>query len=118
MHTKQFLKVLTPTIYDFRVLLQIFYFEHYKIDSSWLGIVEKSFQIPSESKRLILDLGSNIGISALYFSLTIPNAEIILVEPYHRNMEIAKRNTKNCDCQYVLGAISSNKSKMNLIDPG
>jgi FkbM family methyltransferase len=31
---------------------------------------------------------------------------------------IAKRNTKGCNCHYVMGAIASSKSKMRLIDPG
>ena len=115
---KRIINVLTPTIQDFRVLLQVFYFEHYKIDSSWLETVEKSHRICKGDSRLILDLGSNIGISALYFSLTIPNAHIILVEPSQRNMDIAKKNTKAFNCNYVTGAIASSKLRMNLVDPG
>ncbi len=118
VHKMRVIRVLTPTIQDFRVLLQIFYFDHYKIDKLWMQTVEQSSQIRKNDARVILDLGSNIGLSALYFSLTIPNAEIILVEPSPRNMDIAKRNTKGCKCHYVIGAIASSKSKLRLVDPG
>lgn len=118
IHKMRVIRVLTPTIQDFRVLLQIFFFEHYRIDESWMQTVEQSSKIRKDESRIILDLGSNIGISALYFSLTIPNAEIILVEPSQRNMDIAKRNTKDCNCHYIVGAIASSKSKLSLVDPG
>lgn len=118
LHQMKIFRVLTPTVQDFRVLLQIFHFEHYKIDLEWKKILEESNAFMNDEARLILDLGSNIGLSALYFSLTIPNAEIVLVEPSNRNMEIARQNTRGLKCHYVNGAIASGKSRISLVDPG
>jgi FkbM family methyltransferase len=42
--------------------------------------------------RVVLDLGSNIGISALYFLTRSPDARIWLYEPVPENVEKLKRN--------------------------
>jgi len=111
------IKVLTPSIQDFRVLLQIFYLEHYRIDQEWMTNVE-TLKFKSNGTRLILDCGGNVGLAALYFCLTIPNSEVILIEPSARNMLIARENTKNLNCRYLTGAIASTKSDLVMIDPG
>lgn len=117
--TLQIIKVETPTLEDFRVLLQIFYYEHYKIEKSWINkSKQKSAEDAQHQEKLILDLGGNIGLSAIYFSLTIKNSTIILVEPSERNINLAKKNTKGRNCIYLQGAISSNKAKVKLVDPG
>jgi hypothetical protein len=114
------IKVETPTVEDFRVLLQIFHYEHYRIKESWLSISDQKSAEDSghEPQRLVLDLGGNIGLSALYFSLTIENSTVVIVEPSERNMILAKKNTRGRNFIYIRGAISSKKGKVKLIDPG
>jgi len=112
------IKVTTPTIQDFRSLLHIFHFEFYRIDNSWKTIIEKTHGISNSQEITILDLGANIGISALYFSLIFPKATIVLVEISQRNMTLAKENTLGRHCVYLYGAISNKKTRANLIDLG
>lgn len=45
--------------------------------------------------KIILDLGANIGLSSIFFSLKYPNAKIIAVEPDRENYELMKLNTHN-----------------------
>lgn len=47
-----------------------------------------------DDPKIIVDLGANIGITALYFSLKFPNAKIIAVEPSKENFKILKMNIK------------------------
>lgn len=118
--TMRVIRVETPTVEDFRVLLQVFYYEHYKINKSWSSIIARdaSTDFGKEQRKLVLDLGGNIGLSALYFCLTIENATVVIVEPSERNILLAKKNTIGQDCIYIEGAISSKKGKAKLLDPG
>jgi len=112
------IRVTTPTLQDFGILLQIFHFEFYKIENSWKTIIEKIHGISNNQEITILDLGANIGLSALYFSLTFPKATIVLVEISQRNITLAKENTLGRHCVYLYGAISNKKTRANLVDPG
>ena len=42
----------------------------------------------------ILDLGGNIGLTAIFYSKLYPNATIITVEPEPNNYELLRRNTR------------------------
>lgn len=44
--------------------------------------------------KTILDLGGNIGCSAIYFANRWPNARICVVEPFKENFELLKHNTE------------------------
>jgi FkbM family methyltransferase len=44
----------------------------------------------------VLDIGANIGITALYFSLVFPNARIYAFEPAPDNFALLERNVANC----------------------
>ena len=52
-------------------------------------------------ERLIVDLGSNIGISALYF-LTYSNARLHLFEPVPQNIERLTDNLQGFESRFVL----------------
>ncbi|MBC9813781.1 FkbM family methyltransferase [Crocinitomicaceae bacterium CZZ-1] len=53
------------------------------------------FQLPVEVKpKLIVDLGAYIGLSALYYAETYPDAKIICVEPEDSNFELLRSNTE------------------------
>ncbi|MBK8563725.1 MAG: hypothetical protein IPN76_10385 [Saprospiraceae bacterium] len=43
----------------------------------------------------VVDLGSNIGLSAVYFATRYPTAKIICVEPEQDNYDLLVKNTKH-----------------------
>jgi FkbM family methyltransferase len=45
-----------------------------------------------EPPATILDLGANIGLSAVYFSRLFPNAQIACVEPIPQNLRLLEKN--------------------------
>ena len=47
--------------------------------------------------RVILDLGANIGIAALYFDAVCPGARIVAVEAVPRTYELLRENTAHLD---------------------
>jgi hypothetical protein len=53
--------------------------------------------IPGYSPRLIIDVGANIGATAIYFSLAFPNSKIECYEPSLRNYYYLKKNTEYFD---------------------
>jgi len=66
-------------------LEEIFFTEIYKLD------VEKNENLK------IIDCGSNIGLSLLYFKLNYSNSEVIAFEPDQENYKLLKQNTDNWD---------------------
>jgi FkbM family methyltransferase len=51
---------------------------------------------------LVVDFGSNIGISALYFLTRNPNVKVYLFEPFSRNVERLKENLKGFETRYEI----------------
>lgn len=67
---------------------------------------------------LIIDLGANIGLSALYFSMIWPKARIVAVEPDAENFELLRRNVaaaSNIDT--IEAAAASKPGKLRIVDP-
>lgn len=57
--------------------------------------VDKQYKIQvSQMPRIIFDLGSNIGISILYFAAQFPDAHIFAFEPDPDNIKLLKMNVK------------------------
>ena len=57
--------------------------------------VRKEYKNPySDDIDLILDLGANVGYSAIYFAKHYPNATIVALEPEETNFKLLCRNTK------------------------
>jgi FkbM family methyltransferase len=63
--------------YDHRLLLQLF--------------VRKDYQMEAPEVGRILDLGANIGMSAVFLHQLFPNAEIACVEPSPLNVPVLKQ---------------------------
>lgn len=66
-------------------------------DASELRVIREVFvngeyDLPAISPDLILDLGSNVGLSVLYFADRYPEARIIAVEPARRAFARLQRN--------------------------
>lgn len=77
--------------------------------------IDEEYQFNFLAKpRLILDLGSHIGFSAIYFKLKYPQARIFCFEPDPRNFEKLRKNTKQFDNVYIYQtAISGENGKTN-----
>jgi FkbM family methyltransferase len=56
--------------------------------------------------RVIVDFGSNIGISAAYFLTTAPNSFAYLYEPYEPNIERLSDNLRTFESRYALHEIA------------
>lgn len=62
----------------------------------WEIFVEKSIHIPktSEPVDVILDLGGNTGLAAIYYAHHFPNTRVISVEPGAENFALLSQNTR------------------------
>lgn len=58
--------------------------------------------------RTVLDIGANVGVTALYFSQVFPNAAIYAFEPAPDNFAVLAKNAANCSriraFNFALGA--------------
>lgn len=71
-----------PGTTDLLVLEQVFLDGEYRVEP-----------IAPESIEYIVDLGSNIGVTAMFWAQRYPRARMVLVEPDPDNFELLKRNT-------------------------
>lgn len=72
------------------------------------------YALPPEAKlapedvKVVLDIGANIGIAAVYFAASLPNATVHAFEPEPRNCEILRENARAAGRvhvhEYALGA--------------
>jgi FkbM family methyltransferase len=53
------------------------------------------FRLACDAVRTVLDIGANVGVTALYFSLIFPNAQIYAFEPAPDNFAVLERNIAN-----------------------
>ncbi len=60
----------------------------------WEVFAEEAYHIQDPVER-IYDFGANIGLSAMYFHLLNPSAELICVEPMEENFVLLERNLKS-----------------------
>lgn len=106
---------------DEAVIHQIFINQDYslarlKINEQIQALLEKRTQ--QGLRPLILDIGANIGASAVSFLSNYPTAHVVAVEPDDANFELARRNTERLDCTSIKGAIASEKGFASNLDPG
>src|SRR5947209_17940428 len=67
---------------------------------------------------LIIDLGANVGFSAVYFHLTWPAARIVAVEPDPANLDQLRRNVEGLSAiDVVPAAIASHGGELQIKDP-
>lgn len=91
---------------DIRVFKQIF------VDNEY-----DSLNLPKVVDTIV-DLGANIGLSALFFMKKYPDARIIAVEPDAINFEIMKRNLEDYSSQVTLlnAAIWPSDGEVSLVE--
>jgi FkbM family methyltransferase len=69
-------------------------------------------------RKLILDLGANIGASAFWFYLNNPGAKIVAVEPEQNNYQLLAKNCEGLEIVALQAAIGSREGTAFLDDPG
>jgi FkbM family methyltransferase len=75
---------LRPGSTDFKVLEEVFIGRVY---GRFAGLIAKS--------RVVLDLGANIGLSAIFLARTAPESVVIAVEPCRVNVELLVENVRS-----------------------
>jgi FkbM family methyltransferase len=113
-------KLRTATFYDWSTVYQIFINCEYDIDlTSRYFQLGNGNQVEQSKSKLILDLGANIGVAAVYFSIVFPDSHIVCLEPASGNLNLLKTNTKGLNNIEILhGAIGSQDGELSLFDPG
>jgi FkbM family methyltransferase len=56
----------------------------------------RELPLAREAVRTVLDIGANVGATALYFSQIFPNASIYAFEPAPDNFAVLAKNVANC----------------------
>ena len=102
---------------DRGVVAQIFESQDYS-----LGRLQRGAELVALYERmrrpLVLDLGANIGASAVYFGMHFPRAHIVALEPQAENFALLKENVAGLDVDARLAAIGSREGEAALVDPG
>ena len=94
---------------DFMVFKQVMVFGQYDVKAlnSLKGV------------NTIVDLGANIGLSALHFKMKYPDATIIAVEPEKKNFDILEKNVSGLSNVYCLNnAIWNSHKNLGIYDIG
>lgn len=84
-------------------------FDFYPSDGSDVGVlrdifVHQEYALEAVSPRIIVDLGSNSGISVLYFKLIFPHAAIYCFEPEPITYQKLRRNTEQFSQVYTFNS--------------
>ena len=101
---------------DFEIFNQVFLFKEY------LPVVKaynSNFNIKSDMTFNIIDAGSNIGLTTLFFLDYFQNASIICIEPEIENFKILEFNLdslKNREVIKINGALWSSNCKIKIVN--
>jgi FkbM family methyltransferase len=100
--------------------MDVFY-QIYEV-AEYLPVVQnydKNFKNDSNFSLNIIDAGSNIGLTALFFSESFSKAKIVAVEPDNQNFNMMNYNLvnkENFDFVKVKGAVWSSNTKIKVIN--
>jgi FkbM family methyltransferase len=106
---------------DIAVLHQIFLRKEYEIDG--FGPLAVSLQHYYEGllargcKPLIVDLGANIGASAVALHRRWPRSAMVAVEPQPDNFHLLQMNTRSIDCTAVCAAVAGKTGSIQMFNP-
>jgi len=56
----------------------------------------RELPLARDAVRVVLDIGANVGVTALYFSQVFPNATVYAFEPAPDNFAVLAKNVANC----------------------
>jgi FkbM family methyltransferase len=100
--------IISPTLYSHHDLLTV------------NEIFCRCDYFANKNDKIIVDFGSNIGISALYFLTRSKESKCYLYEPYERNIVKLRKNLTGFDERYILAekAVSNEVGKVEFgIEP-
>ena len=93
---------------DFKVFQQVMVFDQYNYNGLNGSLV-----------KTVIDLGANVGLSALYFKTKYPQAKIIAVEPEIKNYGQLVKNVSGCSDVHALNnAIWYENKEQEIYDGG
>jgi FkbM family methyltransferase len=104
-NNKNFFKVYFITFFDLITIRNCFFSEEYNILK--LDYFKKIKNIHNIKKKLIVDCGSNIGCSSLFFNKIFPNSNLICIEPDKTNYDLLKKNCHKKNFYKINSAILS-----------
>src|ERR1044072_5212281 len=93
---------------DFKVFKQVMVFDQYNYNG-----------LNGSPVKNVIDLGANVGLSALYFKTKYPNAQVIAVEPEKHNYEQLVKNVSGFSNVHALNnAIWYENKELEMYDGG
>ncbi len=74
--------------------------------------IDREYDVSLKDARTIFDLGSNTGLTVVFFKLRHPNAKVFAFEPDPNNAEVLRKNTEAFGDSVVIyeAAVSGNKN--------
>jgi FkbM family methyltransferase len=111
-----------PNTTDQQVIQQMIVNRHYD-----LSRLRRSDELRQHLERkmaatgqvpLILDVGANIGASAVFFASLIPAATIVAIEPDAENFKLLEMNVAGLPIVPLRAAVASSNGFARTIDPG
>jgi FkbM family methyltransferase len=82
-----FLPIRTKSLHDYVTIFEVFCRKDYRL---------------RDSENVIIDVGSNIGISAVYFLSRRPNTHVVCYEPNPANLELLKLNMQSFQGRFCI----------------
>jgi FkbM family methyltransferase len=104
-NNKKFFKIYFRTFFDLITIRNCFFTEEYNITK--LDYFNKNFNLDNGKRKLIVDCGSNIGCSSIFFSKIFLNSSLICIEPDKINFSLLKKNCYQKEFYKINSAIMS-----------
>ncbi len=105
---------------DWMTFDQIFIEEDYDLRplSRFAELSDHYRRLCRQGTPLIIDLGGNIGLSPLYFSMMWPEAQIVTVEPEADNFALLSENiAQRPKVRAIRAGVASHDTRLNIVDP-
>lgn len=109
------------TFADYSVIRQCFEDRQYDLPRcAHCAMIDNLYEqiLASDRQPLIVDCGSNIGASVLWFASRYPRAHVLAVEPAPDNFELLRQNCVHLDADLRLAGIAAENGFACLTDPG
>ena len=101
---------IRPRTSDWEVVHQVFVDRQYDLamfaQDAWIR-AEYERILASGRTPLIVDLGANIGASALWYAMAYPDARVVAVEPDRSNADLCRRNTAGHNVEVLTAAVGA-----------
>lgn len=104
-NNKKFFKIYFKTFFDLITIRNCFFKEEYNITR--LDYFKKKTNLHNKKEKLIVDCGSNIGCSSLFFNKIFLNSSLICIEPDSINFDLLKKNCHQKEFYKINSAIMS-----------